>query len=1093
MNSIHSRFFILRSRQLLVSSAVVALLLSLTPSVWAKNVKSWTPVIIPPVILASPTPTPTPDEVLSATINDSVTGTGLNQFEYVGSDWHTSAVPNALGAYQNDEHYAFVTGTFAHFRFNGTQVKIYTLKEPAGGNIGYAIDGGAEQVVSNYAASSAGNQLSYTSAVLSSGNHDLVIRVVGSHEPSASSNTITVDKAEVYLPAVIQVLSATINDSVTGEGLNQFDYEGNPDWGTAAVPNALGAYQNDEHYAFVTDTFAHFRFNGTQVKIYTLKEPAGGNIGYAIDGGAEQVVSNYAASSAGNQLSYTSPVLSSGDHDLIIRVVGSHEPSASSNTITVDKAEVYVPAGSPVLSATINDSVTGTGLNQFEYVGSNWQTTAVGNAIGAYQNDEHYAFVTGTLAHFRFNGTQVKIYTVKEPAGGNIGYSIDGGGEQVVSNYAASTAGNQLSYTSPVLSSGAHDLVIREVGSHEPAASSNTITVDKAEVYVPVGTATPTPTPTPTATATATATIPTPTPTPTPVLLATINDSVTGTGLNQFEYVGSNWHATAVSNALGAYQNDEHYAFVTGTLAHFRFNGTQVKIYTLKEPAGGNIGYAIDGGAEQVVSNYAASSAGNQLSYTSAVLSSGNHDLVIRVVGSHEPSASSNTITVDKAEVYGPTATPIPTATPTPTPQVLSATINDSVTGTGLNQFEYVGSDWHATAVGNALGAYQDDEHYAFVTGTLAHFRFNGTQVKIYTLKEPAGGNIGYAIDGGAEQVVSNYAASIAGNQLSYTSPVLSSGDHDLVIRVVGSHEPAASSNTITVDKAEVYVPAGSQVLSARSNDSVTGEGLYQFDYEDNPDWGTAAVPNALGAYQNDEHYASVTNTFARFRFNGTQVKIYTLKEPAGGNIGYAIDGGAEQVVSNYAASSAGNQLSYTSAILSSGDHELVIRVVGSHEPAASSNTITVDKAEVYVPVGSQVLLARSNDSVTGEENNQFDYEDNPNWGTAAVPNALGAYQNDEHYASVTDTFARFRFNGTQVKIYTLKEPAGGNIGYAIDGGAEQVVSNYAPSSAGNQLSYTSPVLFSADHDLVIRVVGSHEPAASSNTITVDKAEVFAQ
>ena len=44
-----------------------------------------------------------------------------------------------------------------------------------------------------------------------------------------------------------------------------------------------------------------------------------------------------------------------------------------------------------------------------------------------------------------------------------------------------------------------------------------------------------------------------------------------------------------------------------------------------------------------------------------------------------------------------------------------------------------------------------------------------------------------------------------AGNSLSYTSPVVASGNYDLVIRVVGSHEPAATSNTITVDKAEVY------------------------------------------------------------------------------------------------------------------------------------------------------------------------------------------------------------------------------------------------------------------------------------------------
>src|SRR4029077_682327 len=124
------------------------------------------------------------------TINDSVTGTGNNQWDYGAGGWFSASAPTA---YQGDEHYAFTTGVTAHFRFNGTQVKIYTTKEPAGGDIGYTLDGGTEQIFSNYSPSATGNSLSYTSAIVAAGNHDLAIRVVGSHEAAATSNTITVD------------------------------------------------------------------------------------------------------------------------------------------------------------------------------------------------------------------------------------------------------------------------------------------------------------------------------------------------------------------------------------------------------------------------------------------------------------------------------------------------------------------------------------------------------------------------------------------------------------------------------------------------------------------------------------------------------------------------------------------------------------------------------------------------------------------------------------------------------------------------------------------------------------------------------------
>ena len=103
---------------------------------------------------------------------------------------------------------------------------------------------------------------------------------------------------------------------------------------------------------------------------------------------------------------------------------------------------------------------------------------------------------------------------------------------------------------------------------------------------------------------------------------------------------------------------------------------------------------------------------------------------------------------------------------PNPCPQGLVATVNDSVTGTGINQWDYTSGGRFYYNNNSFTTAYQNDEHYAFATGVKAHFRFHGSQVKIYTVKEPAGGNIRYTLDNGVDvQIISNYSPTPGGEQ----------------------------------------------------------------------------------------------------------------------------------------------------------------------------------------------------------------------------------------------------------------------------------------------------------------------------------------
>ena len=100
------------------------------------------------------------------------------------------------------------------------------------------------------------------------------------------------------------------------------------------------------------------------------------------------------------------------------------------------------------------------------------------------------------------------------------------------------------------------------------------------------------------------------------------------------------------------------------------------------------MGFSIDGGAEQVSSNYSPVNAGNSLLFTSSQLLLANHTLVIRVVGTHEPASSGIVATLDKAEVYNvsnATPTPTPIASPTPTPSA-TPTVSVVVSPTSVNE-----------------------------------------------------------------------------------------------------------------------------------------------------------------------------------------------------------------------------------------------------------------------------------------------------------------------------------------------------------------------------------------------------------------------
>jgi hypothetical protein len=314
---------------------------------------------------------------------------------------------------------------------------------------------------------------------------------------------------------------------------------------------------------------------------------------------------------------------------------------------------------------------------------------------------------------------------------------------------------------SGALAPGNHTAKVTVAGTRNAASTGTTVTVDRAVVSIPPPT--------------------------------TVNNSVTGTTSNTFEYAGT-W---AISAGAGRYLGDDHYSSTAGSNYTFRFSGPRVLLFGAKAPHHGKATAQIDGGAVTTIDQYAPTRQDNALVYESSVLGAGAHVVKVTVAGTRNRASSGNTIAIDRAVL-----TPPPPMT----------TVNDSATGSTRNSFEYTGT-WQ-TATGGSR--YQRDDHYSSTTGSSYTFRFSGTRAVLYGAKASHHGKATIQIDGGAPATVDQYAATRQDNVFIYQTPVLSTGDHVINVTVSGTRNPASTGTTISIDRAVVTAPP---ILTANDSD----------------------------------------------------------------------------------------------------------------------------------------------------------------------------------------------------------------------------------------------------------------------------------
>jgi len=228
-----------------------------------------------------------------------------------------------------------------------------------------------------------------------------------------------------------------------------------------------------------------------------------------------------------------------------------------------------------------------------------------------------------------------------------------------------------------------------------------------------------------------------------------VDNSVTGTGLDQFDYHGDGWHHCQECDYEGAdfYNGSNSWDSTPGDYVQITFTGVQIKFYGVKGTHHGIANFSLDAGAEVPLDLYASAEAGSQLIYTSPTLDPNQqHTLKVTVTGQQNADAVTSHINPDYVEIISGTDSSMTPGTNTgtlPTGGNSGTPRTYSTTQTGKDAFDLTTSDsqWRsvwkddfdsgsidtskwtirnypAGFVNNELECYRTDSRHVFTTGS---------------------------------------------------------------------------------------------------------------------------------------------------------------------------------------------------------------------------------------------------------------------------------------------------------------------------------------------------------------------------------------
>lgn len=152
-------------------------------------------------------------------INESVTGTDLNQVSYTGT-WTNGSDPDQ---YLGTERYSATAGASYSISFYGTELILFSPMGKDRGIFAVSINGAPETQVDLYADSTHQQVPVYTTGRLPLDTHTVVVRVTGNKHAAATSAIIGLDRAQVVSTQYSNIVQITVQPEITPGAIGQND------------------------------------------------------------------------------------------------------------------------------------------------------------------------------------------------------------------------------------------------------------------------------------------------------------------------------------------------------------------------------------------------------------------------------------------------------------------------------------------------------------------------------------------------------------------------------------------------------------------------------------------------------------------------------------------------------------------------------------------------------------------------------------------------------------------------------------------------------------------------------------------------------
>jgi uncharacterized repeat protein (TIGR01451 family) len=1055
------------------------------------------------------------------TVDDSVTGTGANQFQYVGSGWaHTPAGTSTatMGTYDGTVSTDTVAGDSATLTFTGSRIKVYADEASGSGSVTISVDGGNAQTVSLANSTNSPNGQGegdvpvYTLSGLGSGSHTLKFlnngtatvaldRVVITPPISSASNLgVSLTEGNIT-PVPGQALPYTINVTnagsfTDGSGTNATGVvltETVPANTTADLANSTPGWTlaSGSGGAGSTYTFAlgALSAGATASAVFTV------DVNSSIPAGTANLTNTVTVTDAASDRATGTRVTPLGA-PVATSLAFTQQPSDgepgtaltpavtvavrdqygntftgdSTSTVTLTLVGGSFAGGGTTVSAPVSSGVATFSNLVLGAAGSYTLTAADGSLTGANSN----AFTIRVPAQLAFTGQPVNgtigaplsppVTVAVEDAGGNI---VRGDHSTVTLTLSSgSFVGGATTATATAVNGVATfgGLALSAAGTYTLAASDGTLSATSNSFTVSAGTS----------------------------VYVDFNTAATDFTSRFTVYNNGGANATSIAWGAGLGVADQTGSAAGGGIQSS--GGVAIDSTAVYTPSRVNLG----DGQVHTLSAYVTAVSGLgtgdkslQLGYllpTSTGFNAGFSFISARILGN-------DTVEFQYDNGTSP-ATSILNTHPTGTITTgdwldLIFTAQETASGSFKGTFALV--DYGQSGVGpgttvlapvawtisglTTLGT-ASAVAPGFRTATSAsftgHVRFDNFAVdppppaKLAYLQQPSTGTAGAAL-----------------------APFV------VAVEDIAGHTVSTDSSTVTLTLSHGTFAGGATSVTAPS---VNGVATF-----------SNLVINAAGSYvlRATDSNPNLDPGYGPFTINPAgATQLAFVQQPSNVNAGSAVTPAVTVAVEDSFGNTVTSDASTVTLTISSGGtfagggttttatavngvatfSNLVISTAGTFTLAAGDGSLTGATSAPFTVTGTQTVTT-VDDAVLGTGPNQFNYVGS--WSHVTGTTIPGCYDGTVSYTDTANDSATISFTGTQIKFYVAERNNRGIAAVSIDGGTTTNIDEYAAQDAGDVLVYTSPVLAAGSHTFKVLNTGTKNASSTGTRVDIDRVDLI--